>query len=173
MGALLYLGGMSLLDAFPIVVAAKAQISALSGAVLPDLQSRLAGAISLSAKLSVKPPSLSASIQLATTALAQMRVAIVPPQVNFAVSAVAALITRLQGIIAAFNLALQFGSLPGTVRVYVYTGRMGDMGATVTSVIAASNGNGIPLTAEVLAPIIVVETSDTVATASLRAVVRT
>jgi hypothetical protein len=162
-----YLGKLGIDDAVPILALARTRIRAVVDLVLPDIQGRLAGALRLQA--TIRPPSIGVSLALALKLVAALQIAIAPPSVNFAALACLQLIARLRGIVATLNAALGWGALPGTVHVFWYEGRVADMAAAVAAELPAA----IPGTVNVAGPIIVVETSDSVALASLRTVVRT
>jgi len=161
-----YLGRLGIEDAIPILALARARIAAVVNLVLPDIQGRLDGALRLS--VSIRPPSIGASLALALKLVAALQIAIAPPSVNFAALACLQLAVRLQGLVATLQAALGWGALPGTVHVFVYEGRVSDMAAAIEAEIPRA----IPSTVNVYAPIIVVETSDMVALASLKVVVR-
>jgi hypothetical protein len=162
-----YLGKLGIDDAVPILAIARTRIAAVVNLVLPDIQGRLDGALRL--QVNIRPPSIVNTIRIVTALLAALQVAIVPPSVDFATLACLQLVARLQGVVASLQAALGWGALPGTVHVFWYEGRVADMAAAVAAELPAA----IPGTVNIAGPIIVVETSDSVALASLRTVVRT
>jgi hypothetical protein len=168
MGTISYLGHFSILEAFPVIAAARGVISVAIGSLLPEMSARLAGALRLQASL--RPPSLGASIALATKILANVKVSVAPPGVNFTM--MAQLIARLRVTIEAMRLALAWGVFPGSVHVYVYQGAAGDMGPTISAAVSGGMLGGVRSVANVIAPFIVVETSDAVALASIRSVMK-
>lgn len=172
MPSITYLGHYSILEAFPVIGLAQGVIRASVGQVASDIASRLAGAIKLQAGVAIKPPSVAGSLVIAQQLLASLSVAIAPPSVNFAAAAAATLIARLQGIKAALDLALLWGNFPGSVHLFVYQGRAAEMGSTITGAITGGMLGGVMSTDFVVAPIVVVQTTDTVSAASLHAVMK-
>lgn len=172
MGTVSYLGNISILDAFPILALARTAISGVVTATRPDIMARLDGAIRLLANVSVRPPSIAASLQTAVKILAALQVAIAPPQINFSITACNTLIARLTLIKAALDLALNWGVYPGSVHVLVYQGKLRDMAAGVSQAVNGGVIEGVPLNADVYAPFIVVDVTDTVSLSSLKVMVR-
>lgn len=163
-----YLGKLGIDDAVPILALARTRIAAVVNLVLPDIQGRLSGALAFSA--TIKPPSFVNGIAFVAQLLLALRaITISPPSVGFQAAACAQVIAKLQGLVATLNAALGWGALPGTVHVFYYEGRVADMAAAVAAELPAA----IPSTVNIAGPIIVVETSDSVALASLRTAVRT
>lgn len=173
MATLTYIGRLSIEEAIPILALARAQLRGLVAVMLPDVAARLAGALKVSVSVSIPGivGDITAKIQALTSLIASLpTLSLVPP--TGAITAVGAIIVQLGIIKAALEAALSWGSFPGTVHVFVYNGRADQMGATISSAVAGGALGTVPGASTVMAPIIVVETSDTVAVASVRSVMR-
>lgn len=174
MGVLTYVGRLSIEEAFPILAAAKGQLRAMATVMLPDVASRLAGALKMSVTIAVPGVvgDITAKIQALTSLIASLpNLSLTPP--SGAISAVGTIVLQLKLIKEALDAALSWGVYPGSVHVFVYNGRADEMGSTIAAAVAGGMLGGVRANANVLAPIIVVETSDVVAVASVRAVLRT
>lgn len=173
MASFSYLGHIGIDDAFPILAAAKVQVRGLAAAMLPDVASRLAGA--LRASVSISTPGvvgdITAKIQALTSLIASLpTLSLVPP--TGAISIVGTLILQLGAIKALLDAALSWGDFPGSVHVFLYEGKASDMSAAIAAHVASGFLGTIPAANRVVAPVIVVDANDRIATASLRAMLR-
>lgn len=160
-----FLGAMSISTLLPLLTQAQATIEALAGPGLADLEAKLAGAIALAAKVSIRPPSIAASAAVAAKIVAALSVAIAPPGVDFAAVACAQLIARLRAQIGAFRAAMQFAlglPLGAVVDVWLYEGPEDEFGRAITH---AFRGTDV-----VYAPILVARHSDVGAIAAMQTV---
>jgi len=169
MATIKYLGHLSLMEVFPIIMSARRQILAVVSLVRPSVKARLDGLLKLAA--SIKPPSISASVQLGIKLRDSLQVAIAPP--SFAASACAQLSARLTAIIGALQAAVSWGIFPGFVHVFVYEGRADQMGATISAAIQGGLLSDISPQAMVYAPAIVVDATDPVAPPALKVILKT
>lgn len=128
-----YIGGKSIGAGLPFLLPMSAAFSANLAATLPDIQARLVGALSASLSVTISPPSLVASAQLATQILAAINTAIMTPGVMVDLTAAAALIAELSAILgqiqANLTLAAGFGAMLGTAGIHFYKaeGAVGEM----------------------------------------------
>lgn len=172
---LTYLGSLTVAGAIPMLLAVELSITAAFGPMLAELNARLAGYIALGIKIGIKPPSLFASIDLAAKIVASLNAALaagfVPPSVDFAATAVAALVVELKikiGLLdAALSLALQIGQLNAAagVHAFVYEGTLAGLPGAVGGVAGAT---GLPPGTVVYAPIFLADASLTATTTALK-----
>jgi hypothetical protein len=170
MNSLTYLGEVGFTTLLPVIGSAR---NVIEGAVLlqmPDLQARLAGAVNM--QLNYHPPSIAVSLQVAEALVASLSAAITPPGIDVSVSVVADLILQLRGIIAALNLALNWGNFAGEISLFVYNGTAGAMGTTVQGAVNAGYLGSIPAGSMVIAPVLMCALSNPVAKASLELCVK-
>lgn len=173
MASLTYIGRLSIEEAIPILALAKTQLRVLVAVMLPDVAARLAGALKLSVSVSMPGivGDITAKIQALTSLIASLpTLSLVPP--TGAISAVGTIIVQLGLIKAALDAALSWGTFPGSVHVFVYNGRADQMGATISAAVSGGMLGGVRSDANVIAPFIVVETIDTIAVTSLRAILK-
>jgi len=141
-----YQGGLTLAAGLPFLGPMSAGFSASLAATLPDIQARIAGALSGQVQVVLNPPSLAASAALAAQIGAAIQAAIATPGVMVDITAAAALIAELSAILGQLqaNLALSasFGSLlaAGGVHFYTVEGSVGDM----TGALQPHLAGGIP-----------------------------
>ena len=174
---LTYLGSFTVGVAIPILLSLELAITAAFGPLLAELSARLSGYAALAIKIGVKPPSLFASIDIVAKMTASLNAALAagftPPSVNFAASAILVLMAELQikiGLLnAAFNLALQLGSLnaAGGVHAFVYEGPISGLPAAMGSV---SGSTGLAPGTTIYAPIFMADASLTTTKTALKTV---
>lgn len=162
---IIYDSQVSFLDALPIIGLAKIQISAVASAMMPEIAAKIAAATSLAANIGIKLP----SIALATKILAAMTASIGPPGIDFTVTACTTLIARLNVFMGALQLALAWGSYPGTLRLIVYEGTASGFAPKLSA--AINDGTMSPRTI-ILAPCLIVDEGDPTSLASMRILVK-
>lgn len=148
-GQIVSLGSLSLGQCVPLAVTAEGAITASVNVSLPQIQAQIAGLLQAQINLSVNPPTLAASLSTALQIVTSLEAAIAVglPSVDFQVTAVAALLAKLQVTLGSLtaqlgisaNLGLILGS-PG-VAAYAYSGTVGDLGPAVTTATAG----GLPI----------------------------
>ncbi len=141
-----YQGGLTLAAGLPFLGPVSAGFSASLAATLPDIQARIAGALSGQVQIALNPPSLAASAALAAQIGAAIQAAFATPGVMVDITAAAALIAELSAILGQLqaNLALSasLGSLlaAGGVHFYTTEGAVADMTGSLQPFLAG----GIP-----------------------------
>jgi len=141
-----YVGGFTVGGAVPLAALAVGSANATILAVLPDAQSRLAGAIQAGVSVSGLPPSLAAIATLGAAAAASIQAMMVAPTVGVSAAAVGSLIAELGAVVAALQVqASLIAELQGIlstagVHMWLTEGEVGGMGADLQSAL----GNGIP-----------------------------
>lgn len=90
-------------------------------ATLPALQAKLAGLLKAQAQLAIKPPSLSASLEVAAKILASLQIAIEGPAVAINLSVIAKGVAELIALIGAISVQLKLlvGFAHANVAIYV------------------------------------------------------
>jgi hypothetical protein len=109
------------------------QATFLAG-ILPDLQGRLAGALSLSGSVSIEMPSITARLNAAAAAVAQIEaeIAISGPVIDVTVQLMADMVAEFEAQIA-FILALQLALGSAGIYAYLYNGTAADFPALMAS----------------------------------------
>ncbi len=138
---LIYIGEVSIAVAIPLLLNLTLAVELLIPGLLAEISAKLVGYGNLSVSLGITPPSLAGNLQLAANILASLTAAaslgFVPPTVNFAATAVLALIAELNvklgALQAALDLALQIKGLAANagVKLFVYEGKLSDLGSTL------------------------------------------
>lgn len=174
---LTYLGSLTIGAVIPLFVTVELAITAAFGPLLAELNAKLAGYLALAIKIGIKPPSLFASIDLAANIAASLNAALAagftPPSIDFSVTAIGLLVAELQiklGLLnAAFNLALQLGSLNAAagVHAFVYEGPISGLPSAMGSV---SGSTGLAPGTIVYAPIFMADASVSATKTALKTV---
>lgn len=170
MNSLTYLGDVGFSTLLPVIGLGQAAISAGVTAQLPYFQAQLAGCVQ--AQIDFVPPSIAASLAIAEQMVVELTAILALPIASISVSVIADLILQLQGIIAALQLALQWGNFAGEISLFVYNGTAGAMGTTVQGAVNAGYLGSIPASAMVIAPVLMCALSNPVAKASLELCVK-
>jgi hypothetical protein len=150
-----YIGSLTAGVAFPVALAAAAQIDVAVGALnaavslsLPDVSARLSGALKTAARFGITPPSLTATAELAVKIVGAINLAIGvrPPSLSadLAIAGTLAFAARLEGIVVGLEAQLAIGALAlqyalklkelaaaGGVRLYLYEGTLADLSKVV------------------------------------------
>lgn len=174
---LTYLGSLTIGVVIPLFLTLELAIVAAFGPLLAELSAKLAGYLALGIKIGIKPPSLFANIDLAAKIAASLSAALavgfVPPSIDFAATAILSLVAELKikiGLLnAAFNLALQLGTLNATagVHAFVYEGPISGLSSAMSSV---SGSTGLAPTTVIYAPIFMADASVTATKTALKTV---
>ncbi len=139
-----YIGNYSVGVAIPVLLAASAQLaldfgtlSASISLMLPELEAKLKAALELQLSLGIKPPSITAGLEVALALVASLEasIAISPPDVSasLAIDGVLALIAELQGLVLQLNaqlglgqvgldLSIEIGKLAAAAGIHLVTG---------------------------------------------------
>lgn len=115
-------------------------------AVLAELQAKMLGALKAQLNMSIHPPSLSGSIEVAAKFLANAQLAITGPSVVVNFSAVAALLAEIQAALGVL-LAIQvlFGSSGTGIALVTLEGNTANFGSDLQGLI---HSGGVPVLAE-------------------------
>lgn len=132
---LTYLGGKSIGSLMPLAVSAQAQLTTSLALPMLDLQARLAGAIEVSARVALTPPTFAASLQTALQLIAnlQAQIALGLPDVAIDVSGTLLVIAELQAQVTALQVALDFAASlsasfgTGGIHAYLLDGTAGEL----------------------------------------------
>lgn len=138
---LTFLGTQTLGQCLPIGLAASASLKAMIAVQLPKLTAQFAGLLTLSASLTIKPPTLAINLDIAAKLLLsiQASISLGLPGIDFQFAAVASLMAAIQLDLGAFQAALAFQlSLDlalGTagIDLYAYDGRVDALGTSISS----------------------------------------
>jgi hypothetical protein len=163
--SLTFIGSVTLGVAIPLLLNVALAIELVIPGLLAELNAKIAGYAKLAVSLGIKPPSLTGSIDLAAKIAAALNASIgfTPPSVNFAASAVLALIgeieLKLGGLQAALDLALQIKGIAAAagVKLFIYEGRLIDLGATLDAQVAAKAS--LDMNVPIFLPLLVVDSS--------------
>jgi hypothetical protein len=183
---------VTIAGALPILATAQVSLGSATalaqGAVslvLPGLQARLSGLVTLQARLAVTPPSVAASLDVLAKLTASLNAALSasPPVVSGAaqVAAVATAVAELQGSISALvsalaelapalELSAEIAALlvGGSFVFYAYEGTLGDLGPGLDAAIAEGKTGGLLEGDPVRAVTLVAGQADPTASASLK-----
>jgi hypothetical protein len=164
-----YLGSMSVGAAFPLLLAASAQLAVDFGTIsatvalqLPEIEAKLKGLLSMQVSLGITPPSLTAGLEVAANLAASLSaaIAIAPPTLSasIALSGVLALIAQLEGLVVQLNAQIGLGQIALDLslkiqdiiaavglRVYLYEGTLGELSSTIAAQICGPGGALGPL----------------------------
>lgn len=145
-----YVGSLSIGAAIPGGLAAAVAGQTGINLALPDIQARLAAL----ASFTPTPPSLAADVQLAQSIVASLQAAIslgvTPPSIDAQLAIVAALVVDLGAAVASINaqlaIVLGFINICATagIHAYAYSGNADDLGAGMTTELAAGLPGGGP-----------------------------
>ena len=179
MGELIYVGEVSIGVAIPLFLSLALQVELAIAGLIPQLAAKLAGYIDLQLRLSIKPPSLNASLDIAAKILASLQASIgfTLPSVNFTGELLLGLILQLKlqlaGLKALLDLALQIKGLAAAagIKLFVYKGPLAHLGATLDAQVGVKAS--IDLDIPIYVPLFVVEASRTETVAALRTVLKT
>lgn len=138
------LGILTLGECVPIAASAV-------GAVLPEIQAKLAGALEAQARLAITPPTLAVSLDAAVALVAALEasIAIGLPALDFQVAGLIAVIAELQAQISILlALELTLGT-PG-IAAYAYEGPAAPLGSELQGAVDNDFGPTAPANALLL-----------------------
>lgn len=118
---------------------------ALSGqaAMIAELQAKLAGALKAQLSLTINPPSIGASIQVAVKALLALQLSLTGPSIVLNFSAVAALMAQVGAALSALlEIQALFGGGAGFALVE-FEGSVDGFGADLSALIASGAVPGL------------------------------
>ncbi len=179
MGELIYIGEVSVGVAIPLFLSLALQVELAIAGLIPQIAAKLAGYAALQLKLSIKPPSINASLEIAAKILASIQASIgfTPPSINFTADLLLVLILQLKlqlaGLKALLDLALQVKGLAAAagIKLFVYKGPLLHLGATLDAQVGVKAS--IDLDVPIFVPIFVVEASRTETVFALKKVFKT
>lgn len=138
-----FVGGLSIGGAIPMLALTNVNLSASVAVSLPDLNARLVGLLNVSAALTISPPDLTATINAAIATVVSLQAAISGPTVTLQISAIASVTAQLQLEVGALEAFVDFsvnldGLLSSSVAAYTYSGIVSQAGPEIEAVLAAN-----------------------------------
>lgn len=170
-----YLGSMSVAAALPFALPLGASVQAAFGPIVAELSAKLGGLTALSGTLTVTPPSIAASLQVAAGITAALQASIGPPSINFSFDATLGLIKalklQLELIQVALDAAIALGGFEAAagVHMFIYDGALDGLPAALG---AAPGLIGAAPSTAVYAPILLAEASNAATVATMQVALR-
>lgn len=132
------IGEMSIARAIPLLATYDAGLSLAVGLALPEIEAQIAALVSISAALTVQPPSLAATAAGVASVAASISADPGAIVVTGQVAAIASALAGLRASLASLQAAAAVSIPSATVSLYAYEGPTSAMGAELGSAVSAT-----------------------------------